>query len=64
MTSFYDSNKYMIYGVGAIAAGIGLYLMTREEEGLAQQYDPKVHTIEQLRRIVDEIFIESATLYC
>lgn len=38
--------------------------MTREDEELAQVFDPKVHTVEKLRQIMDEIFIESATLYC
>lgn len=41
--------------------------MSQDEEGTAvvlSTYDPSVHTIEKLRLIVDEIFIEGATLYC
>lgn len=45
--------------------GVGLYLLTREEEeGIMQKYNPKEHTLEKLQMIIDEIFIESATLYC
>ena len=65
MTSIYGQNKYLVYGVGAIALGIGLYFLSRDEETeIVQVYDPKVHTLEKLKVIIDEIFIESATLYC
>ena len=60
MTSFYEKNKYLIYGVSAVAVGVGIYLMTRDG-GRVIRYNPKVHTLEKLQRLIDDIFIESAT---
>ena len=64
MQKFVEQNRYLIYGASAIAVLGGLYYMTREDEELAQVLDPQVHTLPKLRQIMDEIFIESATLYC
>ena len=61
MTSFYEKNKYLIYGVSAVAVGAGIYyLMTRDGERVIR-YNPKVHTLEKLHRLNDDIFLESAT---
>lgn len=64
MSSFYQQNKYWIMGVGVIAMGAGLYLLSRDDEEVQVVYDPAVHTVEKLREIIHEIFLEGATLYC
>jgi len=28
------------------------------------QFDPKKHTLEELRKIIHEMYLEGATLYC
>ena len=60
--SFYQKNKLLLYGMGALVIGGAFYFLSQDEK--VKVYDPKVHTIEQLRRIIDEIFIECSTLYC
>lgn len=63
-SSFFDQNRYLIYGATAIAVGVGVYYLTKEDSDIVQVFDPTVHTQAKLRQIMDEVFTESATLYC
>jgi hypothetical protein len=49
-------------GLGVVALGACLYYMSLDSETVV--YDPKKHTVEELRKIVHDMFIEGATLYC
>ena len=67
MSSFYQQNKYWIIGgMGVITLAAVLYYLSLddEEDPRIDQYDPAVHTIEQLRKIAHEIYVEGATLHC
>ena len=61
--SFYEKNKYLLLGASALTVGAAIWFLTQDGEE-AFVIDPKTHTIERLRLIVDEICIECATLYC
>ena len=60
--TFYNQHKYAIIGTAALGLGVGLYYLTRDEESIV--FDKAVHTEEKLEEIINEIFVESATLYC
>ena len=49
-------------GLGVLTIGAALYLLSRDAETVT--FDPKKHTVEELRRICHEMFVEGATLYC
>ena len=49
-------------GLGVLTIGAALYLLSRDAESVV--FDPKKHTIEELRKSVHEMFVEGATLYC
>ena len=54
-----------IWGVSAVVLGAGIYFLSKDdEEPIILKYDPAVHTIDKLRLIIQEIYIEGATLYC
>ena len=61
--AFFEKNKYLLIGAGAITVGAAIWFLTQDGEE-AVSIDPKTHTIELLRRIVDEVCIECSTLYC
>ena len=45
-----------------MALGAALWYLSRDNQ--SAKFDPKVHTVEELRKIVHEMFVEGATLYC
>ena len=47
---------------GVLAVGAALYYLSLDKDVCV--YDPKTHTIEELRKIVHDMFVEGATLYC
>ena len=49
-------------GLGVLTVGAALYFMSQDAETV--KFDPKKHTVEELRKIIHEIFVEGATLYC
>ena len=49
-------------GLGVVSLGAALYYLSQDAEYV--KYDPKVHTVEELRKIMHNIFVEGATLYC
>ena len=57
-----DTKKLLIIGTSVIAAGAALYLLSREPVKFI--YDPKKHTLQELRKLIHEIFVDGATLYC
>ena len=48
-------------GTACIVAGAALYFLSKDRDEVS--FDPKKHTVEELRKIVHEIFVEGATLY-
>ena len=54
--------KYITIGAGVIAVGAALYFLSQDEE--VSKFKPEEHTIERLRQITHELFVEGATLYC
>ena len=57
-----DQKKYFLLGTGLLAAGAALFLLARDKDKVV--YDPTRHTVEELRKIIHEIFVDGATLYC
>jgi hypothetical protein len=57
-----STQKYLYLGLGVLTLGAAVYFLSKDEE--AVKFDPKKHTKEELRKIVNEMFIEGATLYC
>ena len=49
-------------GAAVLATGAALWFLTRDGETI--KFDPTKHTVEELRKIVHELFVEGATLYC
>ena len=49
-------------GLGVLTISAALYFMMQDAEMVT--FDPKKHTAEELRKIVHEMFVEGATLYC
>ena len=56
------TQKYMWVGLGVLTLGAAIYFLSYDGE--AVKYDPKKHTRAELKKIVHELFIEGATLYC
>ena len=48
-------------GTAAIVGVAALYFLSKDKDEIS--FDPKKHTVEELRKIVHEIFVEGATLY-
>lgn len=62
-----DSNNDALLRYGLTAAallGVGAAILYLSRDPNHVEVDAKVHTVEKLRAIVHEIFVESATLYC
>ena len=57
-----STQKYVMIGMGLLTLGAALYVLSYDTEAVS--YDPKKHTKAEMRKIVHEMFIESATLYC
>lgn len=57
-----STQKYLMYGTGAVLLGAALYWLSVDHEEAA--FDPKVHTVEKLRALIHDLFVEGATLYC
>lgn len=54
-----DTQKWIIAGSGIILAGAVLWYLSQDGETV--KYDPQEHTLEKLRSIVHEVFVQSAT---
>jgi hypothetical protein len=57
-----STNKYLLYGTGAVMLCAAFYWLSQDHEEAA--FDPKVHTVEKLRALIHDLFVEGATLYC
>ena len=58
-----DTRKYMLAGTGIVATGFLFWYLSQDESTCAR-FDKNTHTLEKLRLIIREIFIESSILYC
>lgn len=56
------NTRHIAIGLACLAAGVGLWYLSQDKE--ATKYDPKKHTVEELRKLVKELFIADATIYC
>lgn len=54
-------SKYLIMGAGLAAAAAGILYLARESEPV--KFDPKVHTLEKLLNVLDDLFLEYSTSY-
>ena len=54
-------SKYLLIGVGAVAAGATLLYLARDTDN--QKFDPKVNTVEKLLLILDELYLDYAGSY-
>lgn len=54
-------SKYMVIGAGALAVGAGILYLSKEPE--QQKIDPKVHTVEKLLDVLDDLYLEYTTSY-
>ncbi len=54
-------SKYAAIGVGAIAVGAAILYLAKDQEPV--KFDPKVHTVEKLCEILDDLYLEYASSY-
>ena len=53
-----STNKYLLLGAAAVATGVALWYLSRDTSEVS--FDPKKHTVEELRKILREIYVEGA----
>lgn len=56
------SKNYMMIGAAALVTGVALWYLSQDKE--ETKFDTSVHTVEKLRRLVKDLFIADATIYC
>ena len=54
-------SKYLIIGAGLAVATAGILYFSKDSEQV--KFDPNVHTVEKLLKILDELFLEYSTSY-
>jgi hypothetical protein len=54
-------SKYLIIGAGLAVTAAGILYLSKESEQI--KFDPNVHTVEKLLKILDELFLEYSTSY-
>ncbi len=54
-------SKYLIIGAGLAVATAGILYLSKDTEHI--KFDPNVHTVEKLVKILDELFLEYSTSY-
>lgn len=54
-------SKYAAIGFGALAVGAAIMYLSKDSEPI--KFDPKLHTIEKLREILDDLYLEYASSY-
>ena len=64
-----DSNnttKYIMIGTAGlfVSAAVVYFLSRDDKEEASGDFNPKVHTIEKLRLLYKDLFIDGVTLYC
>ena len=61
-----NTTKYIVIGSAglAISAAAIWFLSSEEDSSKSLVFNPKVHTIEKLRALYKDLFVEGATLYC
>lgn len=61
-----NTTKYIIIGTAGLAlSAAALWFLSKDEEKeSANIFDPKIHTVEKLRLLYKDFFVEGATLYC
>jgi len=57
-----STNKILLAGAAVLVIGGALWFLSQDSEQI--KFDPKLHTVEELRKIVHEMFVEGATMYC
>lgn len=56
-----STNKYLIIATACLAAGAAAWYLSRDTNEVS--FDSKKHTVEKLRKIVREIYVEGAIHY-
>ena len=51
-------SKYLLIGVGIAVTGAALHYLGKETE--TDRFDPKVHTVNKLLEILDELYLDYA----
>ena len=61
--SFDNQNikKYLLIGGGVALASAALYYMSKDDT--AVEYIPSKHTVEELRKVIHEIYVEGVATY-
>lgn len=54
-------SKYLLIGVGIAVTGAALHYLGKETE--TDKFDPKVHTVNKLLEILDELYLDYAGSY-
>ena len=54
-------SKYLLIGVGIAVTGAALHYLGKETE--TEKFDPKVHTVNKLLEILDELYLDYAGSY-
>ena len=54
-------SKYLIIGAGVAVAGAALVYLSKDTDDL--KFDQKVHTLEKLLEILDELYLDYAGSY-
>ena len=54
-------SKYLLIGVGVAVTGAALHYLGKETE--TDRFDPKVHTVNKLLEILDELYLDYAGSY-
>jgi len=57
-----STQRYLWIGASCVAVGAALWWLSQDHEEAA--FDPKVHTVEKLRLLIHDLFVEGATLCC
>jgi Co/Zn/Cd efflux system component len=61
-----NTTKYVLIGTAGLFVSVAaLWLLSRDgEQDAMLNFNPKVHTLEKLRDLYKDVFVEGATLYC
>ena len=62
MSATDNTTKYLLIGGATIAVAAGIWYLTGGDEKEII-YDPKVHTVEELRKVIHQMYLECAREY-
>jgi len=49
-------SKYLLIGVGIAVTGAAIHYLRKQTE--TERFNPKVHTVNKLREILDELYLD------